>query len=250
MFKANSSETRTENLWMWMEHCHDVSSKVFYLFFSCSKKKSQSETKSWQHTEEDTTQESRESRGRKPWQDTWEIVQLFIVYGLCRIVNNNYIITIFSTGFSCPMCDVTFSTNGNRKLHIIYQHSIGKQFVCDVCAAAFRRKEALAEHIKRHNPPDTCEVCGRLVTDMKKHLYGHERAKRPPEMVLCPLCGKQFPKASLPQHIDNVHEKKPYMDIAWKCTECPESFTRQEDLRRLVYWISNESRLLNLFPSM
>lgn len=131
----------------------------------------------------------------------------------------------------CDICNVIFKTRGNYNRHYMRKHLSIKAFICHICARAFYTSYGLKGHIKSHEQPCECKICGKMVSDLKTHLNRHNSKKAEIVYVTCPQCGKLLDKYQLQIHIDSVHTKV-FKGKMYHCDTCYIQFTRREDLRR------------------
>jgi len=92
--------------------------------------------------------------------------------------------------FQCTQCPRTFFVLAKLKCHKLV-HTEEKNFVCEECAAKFKRKDDLKSHMKIHLPDDI-----RLIEKAKKLTKA------------CPNCGKLFEKNWKLQRHMKVHNKE------------------------------------------
>lgn len=87
-------------------------------------------------------------------------------------------------------------------------------FKCSKCTLSFPSVLEITRHmsdIHTKNVPFTCSYCKRSFqsyTKMRRHIDDDHR-------VLCPVCGKQFLKTSLPGHLKNKHNDFGAEDVTW-----------------------------------
>ena len=127
----------------------------------------------------------------------------------------------FSKRFYCDLCEASFTLQGNLTKHVAYAHSENpkQKFTCDLCGFSVKYLE---RHIMEKHQPDnkikypcgacektylsrralrthtqwahednnpTCDVCGKLVRNLRKHNQEvHEANDRLP----CDICNKTF----------------------------------------------------------
>lgn len=76
--------------------------------------------------------------------------------------------------------------------------------LCDLCGKAYTCKDYLRQHVKAvHTDKQSteCDICGKQVLNIRTH----KRIHGPAVLIGCEVCGKEFPKRTLPQHMRRVH---------------------------------------------
>ena len=173
-------------------------------------------------------------------------------------------------GSKCPMCDKTFSNQGNMKTHVVLMHSEyeSKMLNCSICNSKFVRICDLNSHKTRHRKirklheckncfrsfaslikmakhqiehelqPLNCNLCEYKTHD-KRALKGHEIIHRQVETFACNYCEKTFHrKMSLVVHTRSHTGEKPN-----KCSLCEKSFSQATHLlthKRSVHSTSDD----------
>lgn len=80
--------------------------------------------------------------------------------------------------------------------------------------------------MQQHGPKTKCELCSKLVQNMKYHLQSHNK-------VNCPICSENIAKYGLNKHIRMQHSKNPVKNVKKiQCKQCPEFFENWIDMRR------------------
>ena len=113
-----------------------------------------------------------------------------------------------------------------------------KEFKCNICEKIFASKFVLDRHTDEiHDPnPIPCPKCSKSFlrkANLRDHLDSVHAVREPGSLIemQCPYCDKKF--TQMPhwhRHISEVHKKaKPF-----PCPECPEDFSRAENLRRHI----------------
>lgn len=89
----------------------------------------------------------------------------------------------------CPHCSKAFYVEAKLRSHMLV-HSEDKNFVCDECAAKFKRKDDLKVHMKIHLPDEiraiekakkltkVCDTCGKKFEKnwkLKRHMVVHNK---------------------------------------------------------------------------
>ncbi|XP_031617242.1 zinc finger protein 431-like isoform X2 [Contarinia nasturtii] len=112
--------------------------------------------------------------------------------------------TVSDPKFICDICEKTFRTKGNIRLHMVNTHSKKLDFICDQCGNKFAALGTLQQHIQRiHNDEKSfeCEECGKRYSekyDFKKHYNNHFEVKGPVE---CTICKKKCQKTYIKRHM-------------------------------------------------
>ncbi|XP_073841737.1 uncharacterized protein isoform X1 [Musca autumnalis] len=127
-------------------------------------------------------------------------------------------LSVSTTAIPCPYCSKEFSTTLNLKQHIRTIHSQNKKHTCQLCDKQFATLDHLKKHVlslHQNERKHVCNICSKRFTQLchlKQHLAIH-------------TTGKQF-----------------------ECTECPDKFWRNVDMKRhrkkqhnVVSSISNEN---------
>ncbi|CRK88844.1 CLUMA_CG002652, isoform A [Clunio marinus] len=111
--------------------------------------------------------------------------------------------------------------------------SVGKIFICDLCADIFKSKQSFRNHFNRSHTLKSevfpCSICGKILPHQKA-LYAHERIHVKSE-VCCQYCSKIFDrKVLLSSHIAIVHHKKRIS----QCQYCPHQAVTGGALRKHI----------------
>lgn len=162
---------------------------------------------------------------------------------ICDICGNEYSSYASITGhlkivhkkiadFCCHICPAKFKTRVYLERHIEDVHEKIMRYQCKVCGKCFKRKYQVKEHENAHNDPVPCNVCGKMVRNLRTHIKNIHEVHRTVEKACCVECGKMVSIYSLQLHIDRKHKKLPIAGKSYPCEQCPEIFTRSDDLRR------------------
>lgn len=133
---------------------------------------------------------------------------------------------------TCVICLKSFISSTTLKTHLKFVHLDVRRFICCVCAKAFHTKHKLNDHEQRHGELQTCDLCGKLVRNMKSHKEWHLKEPKQSTYVNCPHCDKRFTTYLIQPHIDRIHLKTARNGIVYRCDNCAEQFTRNDDLIR------------------
>lgn len=130
--------------------------------------------------------------------------------------------------FICDKCGSSFPTRTSFLSHISFHH--GPISFCDLCPRSFVRKTLLSVHMKKdhlklrpfechvcshesssrgnlkihmllHGPKTECQICHKLVSNIKIHLTNHVK-------VQCSVCCKFCSKASIIYHMKTHRNRK------------------------------------------
>jgi hypothetical protein len=96
----------------------------------------------------------------------------------------------------CPRCSKSLKTQAHLRRHLIYDHDIAQEFVCEICALKFKENHKLQHHIRlKHNdsfrfqcPYNGCESQYKSESNLKQHINNiHEATDE-----TCDVCHKVF----------------------------------------------------------
>lgn len=101
--------------------------------------------------------------------------------------------------FLCPQCPQTFISSGDMNKHVRRHNRdlvpIPRNFVCNICGAAFDLSNSLKRHKKKHEAVDSrefvCEFCSKNFyrkDQFKEHIIRHLGVRSFP----CSMCSKKF----------------------------------------------------------
>lgn len=128
----------------------------------------------------------------------------------------------------CVKCDVVFYNEKDLKKHNKEHHGrrvyTTNQYMCDICGLNFKRSNCLKEHLRAHDKPDTCSICGKKVAVLQKHLFNCHRDLK----FQCDKCDKSYvSKQALRRHVATVHEGKTI-----SCEICNDTFSSKYALSK------------------
>lgn len=101
--------------------------------------------------------------------------------------------------YHCDLCPRSFYQKRNLIVHMKTIHLNILLFECKVCGHKSSRRTDLTKHMLQHEPKTECQVCHKLVTDIKTHLTFHVK-------VQCMTCNKFLSRNHISKHI-KLHEK-------------------------------------------
>lgn len=106
----------------------------------------------------------------------------------------------------CPICKqiCTKQTIGQHKQrhkedHIKRKRKALLPYECDLCNYQTNRKPQLRKHMLNHKANTECNVCHKMVRDVKQHMTTHD-------LVECPKCSKKVARVKLKRHLKK-HKK-------------------------------------------
>ncbi|XP_013105184.1 zinc finger protein 135 isoform X2 [Stomoxys calcitrans] len=136
--------------------------------------------------------------------------------------------------FLCQICQQTFPTSNDFKLHkrsICSKSTSATCVNCPFCGKAFSSTLKLKQHLRivhTQNKKHICQLCDKqfsTLDHLKKHVLSQHQNER---KHICHICSKSFSQSChLKQHLA-IHT----IGKTIKCTECPERFWRNIDLYR------------------
>ncbi|CAC5418421.1 KRAB [Mytilus coruscus] len=135
------------------------------------------------------------------------------------------------TNFTCEECGKVFNRKDNLKNHMRL-HSGAKPFVCTICNKSFRQSAHLYRHTKSHTGErnEICTICGKAFF-RPEHLRKHQLQHLPPEQKpfnFCELCGKNV--INMRRHIRRIHEE----GKSFFCFDCKQKFRFEENFKNHV----------------
>ncbi|XP_052898043.1 zinc finger protein 184-like [Anopheles moucheti] len=137
--------------------------------------------------------------------------------------------------FRCDICDATFASSTNLRIHEDMKHSADAQqgdekFPCELCERRFHNKTQLSLHQKRHKMKQ-CYICKKQVntTHFQNHISAHKGA------FLCELCNRPFSSRS---NLMN-HKKVKHSPVYISCDRCGQTFP---NLTKLTAHIKGHQR--------
>lgn len=140
----------------------------------------------------------------------------------------------------CPMCHKWFRSSLSR--HLNTAHLKMKNYICDICGAAYGQFVALKDHILSKHTDDGrpsgrlyCGICKngqeyRSRSYFKRHLSAHAnsrkiRVSKPGTVYECVQCNEKFPsRYTLKSHTVLRHSDTDENVTLFKCGVCCKSF--------------------------
>ena len=129
------------------------------------------------------------------------------VYGFAKTLRNHMHYMHLGLGIPCRVCGEVCSKYGLKNHEAT--HRTTKDFKCDLCSAAFKRKAELQIHRRRHTKPYSvyCEVCGQGCFSGRE-LVEHRRIHTGEKPFACSICDYRCAhKPNLKIHM-KVHNKQ------------------------------------------
>ncbi|CAG9836693.1 unnamed protein product [Diabrotica balteata] len=125
---------------------------------------------------------------------------------------------IESTGFTCEICNLSFSDKPAFNLHSL-KHKKSQCHICD----RFIRTDNIKKHITLHTAgPSVCSICGATFKNfncLRCHIFHYH--KHTAQQYICEECGKGFRR----KHSFLLHKKKVHMGLRnFKCSTCGKAF--------------------------
>lgn len=118
---------------------------------------------------------------------------------------------------TCDLCGKKYESKSALIAHMQSWH-MKHTFGCDICGRNFSLKRYIRQHMGTHNRKTKCEICRKLVSNMKIHIAARHIYKKKKKLS-CPICGLN--QTNLKKHINARHVEKPK---PFKCDECEENF--------------------------
>ncbi|XP_050673258.1 RE1-silencing transcription factor-like isoform X2 [Leptidea sinapis] len=140
---------------------------------------------------------------------------------------------------NCPSCPATFLSLDQLSVH--QQKHVGsadRSYVCLQCNKSYSDRSALARHkltVHDKNPEFACQYCPERFSSVSK-LTRHIRSHAGDRPYPCKFCEKSFTKSQhYTRHLRVVHRKNSTAASeveaeSYRCEECEETFTSQDDL--------------------
>ena len=133
-----------------------------------------------------------------------------------------------------PDCEEEFPRQKLVWEHMLNTHRVdketwlGRRFQCDTCNKAFKTKNALHRHKRKHtnDKPLLCSICSKRFKD-EKAFYYHTKRHQGLLDFKCPECGQCFvEKSQLNGHILRIHTST----NNYKCDQCNTDFKTKGQL--------------------
>lgn len=119
--------------------------------------------------------------------------------------------------FSCDICGKMYKFKHAIAAHMKASH-MTETYDCDICGKKFSFKNYIRQHMGIHNKKSKCQICHKMVKNMKSHIgtihiYENKKA--------CAICGVMIYKQYMKNHINARHIEKPK---PFQCEKCDEAF--------------------------
>lgn len=124
----------------------------------------------------------------------------------------------------CDECGKVLKNFESLRTHKLIHK--GDIFICEICGSTFTVKSAYSRHFRAHANPNLrkrkCNICGKVVRGMKRHMYSHTGAKP----YDCKYCTKSFTSSNaLKVHTRRHTNERPYI-----CHLCSMAFPQKISL--------------------
>lgn len=115
--------------------------------------------------------------------------------------------------YKCPHCDYWCREHNNLKRHI-QLHFSQRDFVCELCGAAFHVKKTLETHTlykhseERNFACSECTLTFKTPNALNRHMVIHQNTKD----HKCVVCDREFNRQyNLRRHMQNVHKTDEFL---------------------------------------
>ena len=143
--------------------------------------------------------------------------------------------------YHCTQCDYTTRWKRNLRHHALLRHNDIRNFVCNICNRAFKRKTDLKQHMVWHSDekPLQCDICGfRCKTnwEIKSHSLSHSDIRKYP--CTFPGCTQACKtKSDLTKHMVRHKTERDF-----QCSLCPNSYKCKASLRKHIQYQHTSTR--------
>ncbi|XP_055544536.1 zinc finger protein 227-like [Wyeomyia smithii] len=141
--------------------------------------------------------------------------------------------------YKCDICGVELNTKHDLKIHISSTHNELLPYQCETCLKVCANNVLLKKHRRIHSMSKafTCDICDQVFViewQFRKHLRFHERP------VYCKICGKEITSHNLDRHM------KTHIDGAksYDCEQCGRTFQRPSRLQTHVSRVHERKKLI------
>ena len=130
-----------------------------------------------------------------------------------KLALQNHVAAKHEEHIPCPQCGVMFATKYTLASHIGTTHGEFALQKCSECDYSTRNASEMKKHFERkhtENLQETCEFCGSVFKNLKKHLQrtgcGQENFTK--KKTPCPHCPKTFALGTeMTAHIKKIHDR-------------------------------------------
>lgn len=130
--------------------------------------------------------------------------------------------------FRCPHCEHRSKTLALSRDHML-THTDIKRFPCSDCSKTFRTSDQQRSHAMVHKDPDkVCDICGRAFK--QRNVLHQHRRRHFPKTLICPHdgCEKRFSCSQNMRFHVRIHtQQRPY-----RCEICQSSFLRHHHYQK------------------
>ena len=121
----------------------------------------------------------------------------------------------------CDLCPKSFHALSQLERHLLGFH-VNIKNVCNVCGFKASHRYILLQHQQKHEPKTECQICHKLVRDIKKHQKMHLK-------MTCKICSKKIDGNLLKNHVKLCLNESGVQET-FLCNLCPKSYHFESDL--------------------
>ena len=115
----------------------------------------------------------------------------------------------------CDLCPKSFNILFQLEQHLLVFH-LNMTNDCDVCGFKAAHRKMLLKHKRKHGPKTECQICHKLVRDIKNHQKTHLT-------VTCKICRKKIDGNLMKNHV-KLCLNKSGVQRTFLCDLCPNSY--------------------------